>query len=361
MNRILVVDDSLLYRKIVRDALSGDPDLEVIGMAADGAACLQKIPVLRPDVITLDIEMPILDGLGVLRALRATEDAPGVVLLSSCSSINASLTATALRLGAFDFIVKPSADSATAGAAKLKSKLLPVIKCCLESRRVPALHPDGSTQPATLTPPARHLETSPANRETLPPRIVAIGTSTGGPKALASILPKLPADFPTPLVIVQHMPAYFTRSLAEELDGLSNIRVVEAENGMAVTPGWAYVAPGGRQMKIVAGGAYGQVRITDDAPVGNCRPAVDYLFDSLPGIFGGQILAVVMTGMGCDGTASCKTLSSYGATVIAQDEQSSTVFGMPGQVVAAGLANDICPLEKLPSLIVSYCRGGQMA
>lgn len=357
MNRILVVDDSLIYRKVVRDALSGDPELDVVGSAADGEACLQKIHELRPDVITLDIEMPVLDGLSVLRILNQKEDPPGVVLLSGCSSTNASLTTKALRLGAFDFIVKPDADTAASSSAKLKSRLLPVVKCCLEARGMSAQ--DEQATQTIDTADAQSLETpaSCRGKESAPPEIVAIGTSTGGPQALAEVLPKLPVDFPVPLVIVQHMPPMFTRSLAEELDNLSKIRVVEAEDGMPLEAGSAYIAPGGRQMKILPNESRAVICINDDPPVGNCRPAVDYLFDSLASVFEGKVLAVVMTGMGNDGTASCQTLAKQGARIIAQDEASCTVFGMPGQIVKAGIAVDVCPLHELPNVITSSCGG----
>ena len=345
----------MLYRKVIRDSLSGEPEMVVVGTAADGNACLQKIRELQPDVVTLDVEMPVLDGLGVLRALDHDSAAPGIVLISGCSASSASLTATALRLGAFDFIVKPTEDSAGASARVLRERLLPVVKCCAERLQSRKRGANGTVEATSPHPPKPDTLTRLKSfTRALPPKVVGIGTSTGGPNALAEMLPQLPASIPLPILVVQHMPAVFTQSLAEELNRLCQIHVVEAKDGMSLEPGCAYIAPGGRQMKVVNDGGAASVCVNDDPPVGNCRPAVDYLFRSLADVFGDRVLALIMTGMGDDGTDGCRALHNLGATVLAQDKHSSVVFGMPGQIVKEGLADDVRALHALPEAIMSY-------
>ena len=335
--RVLIVDDSALYRKVVRDVLSDAPGVEVLGVAANGRIALRSADSLKPDLITLDLEMPEIDGLGVLRELQRRGSDVGVVVLSGHSQAGAKLTTAALELGAFDFVVKPSGADHAANAARLQRELLPKLAAFARSRR---------SQSPSLVAATRFPE--PGDQ---PPRVVAIGVSTGGPAALATVLPALPGDFSLPIVIVQHMPAVFTRTLAESLNESCSLHVQEAQNGVPVEPGNVYIAPGGKQMKVVRPNSRTTLRVTDDPPENNCRPAVDYLFRSVAELYGTQSLAVVLTGMGDDGTEGCRLLKSRGARIIAQDAASCVVFGMPRSVIQAGLANVVSPLDEVATTI----------
>lgn len=359
--RVLVVDDSTVFRKVVRDALAAEPEFEVVGVAADGRKALEKIDLLRPDLVTLDVEMPELDGLGVLRELQSRPAPPAVIMLSSLTASGAVLTAQALRLGAFDFILKPSETSLERNVQTLRTKLAERLKV-LEKR--PAGKSGTGTEPggdggnvaaASAIQPARCV---PAPAAKVRPRIVAIGVSTGGPAALAKLLPKLPASLPVPVVVVQHMPPLFTKSMADDLNSSCALSVREALQGEVLQAGTVYVAPGGRQMKIISPEGRPRVEVTDDPPERGCRPSVDYMFRSVSEVYGPSVLAVVLTGMGDDGTAGCRLLKQRGARVVAQDEASCVVYGMPRQVVEAGLADVVCPLGEIDDVIQrSFSRG----
>jgi two-component system, chemotaxis family, protein-glutamate methylesterase/glutaminase len=344
--RVLVVDDSMLFRKVVRDALAQEAGVEVVGWAADGRAALQKIDQLHPDAITLDLEMPDVDGLEVLRQLQKRPAPPGVIVVSALSDAGATMTAQALRLGAFDFVLKPNGANIDENRLRLEADLLPKIRLLAERRNL-TLHAEHSAAKCDLVFPSKKICTLPQK----PPEIVAIGISTGGPSALHTMLPKLPADLPVPVVIVQHMPAKFTRSLAEDLDRRSKVHVKEAEDGERLQPGTVYIAPGGRQMKIEAQLLCLKVRVTDDPPEKCCKPSVDYLFRSLADQIGARVLAVIMTGMGDDGTVGCKLLKQRGALVLAQDAASCVVYGMPRQVIESGLADMVRPLDGIAEAI----------
>jgi two-component system chemotaxis response regulator CheB len=355
--RVLVVDDSTVFRKVVRDALAEQPGVEVVGVAPDGRKALEKIEQLSPDVVTLDVEMPELDGLGVLRELRQRAGGPSVIVLSSFTTTAAALTAQALRLGAFDFILKPSETSLERNVQRLREELEPKIR--LLSAKLGESCNGASEQATSHTNGAACAVERPkfptANAR---PKIIAIGVSTGGPAALHELLPKLPADFPTPIAIVQHMPPIFTRSLAEDLDRSCAISVREASDGETLRPGVAYIAPGGRQMQLDSVGGSPTIKITDDPPERSCRPSVDYMFRSVAHLFGPNALAVILTGMGDDGAAGCRLLKRYGAQVAAQDQASCVVYGMPRQVIEAGLADVICPLQDMHDVILrSVCKG----
>jgi two-component system, chemotaxis family, protein-glutamate methylesterase/glutaminase len=343
--RVLVVDDSMLFRKVVRDALTLDPAIEVVGSASDGRAALEKIEQFKPDAITLDLEMPDIDGLGVLKQLRERPHPPSVIVVSAFTDAGAALTNQALRLGAFDFVLKPSGANINENRDRLAADLLPKMRLLAEGQlAVSRAHSPAKTRPAV---PEKASEKFPEQ----PPRLVAIGISTGGPSSLHEMLPKLPADLPVPVVIVQHMPAKFTRSLAEDLDRRSKLRVKEAEDGERLLAGTVYIAPGGRQMKVEAQLFSLKVRITDDPPEKCCKPSVDYLFRSLADQVGARVLAVIMTGMGDDGTSGCKLLKLRGAHVLAQDAASCVVYGMPRQVIESGLADMVRPLDGIAEAI----------
>ncbi|MGL4514296.1 MAG: protein-glutamate methylesterase/protein-glutamine glutaminase [Lacipirellulaceae bacterium] len=352
--KCLVVDDSALYRKIVRDCLASIPEVEVVGTAADGRQALERIGALRPDLVTLDLEMPHLDGIGVLRELGALGVHPTAIMVSAFTARGAQATTTALQLGAFDFILKPTTGSLDESVLQLKRDLVPKVMAALARRR-PATPAAGRLAPLpALAAAARPVAGAPAYALKLPtrkPDVVAIGVSTGGPQALTRVIPKLPADFPAPIVIVQHMPPMFTKSLADDLNRRSPLHVMEASHGQPLRAGEVLIAPGGKHMRVVNQGAAVVVQLTDDPPERNCRPAVDYLFRSVAQVYGARTLAAVLTGMGDDGALGAKALKQAGATVLAQDEASCVVYGMPKAIVDAGLADAVLPLDRIPDAL----------
>jgi two-component system chemotaxis response regulator CheB len=351
--RVLVVDDSMLFRKVVRDALALEPGIEVVGSAADGRVALEKINQFRPDAITLDLEMPEVDGLGVLRELRLRSNPPGVIVVSALTDAGAALTAQALRLGAFDFILKPSGANFDENRDRLSADLLPKIRLLAERRKL--------LLESAHTAPNCDLEFSAKLTERIPrqtPEIVAIGISTGGPSALHAMLPGLPADLPVPVVIVQHMPPKFTRSLADDLNRHVALNVIEAADGQRLQAGTVYIAPGGLQTRVERQHRGLEIRVTDDPPEKCCKPSVDYLFRSLAEQFGSRVLAAVMTGMGDDGFVGCTLLKKQGAFVIAQDAASCVVYGMPRQIIEHGLADLIRPLDDIAEAIDQAVRPG---
>jgi two-component system chemotaxis response regulator CheB len=349
--RVLVVDDSMLFRKVVRDALALDPAIEVVGSASDGRAALEKIEQFKPDAITLDLEMPEVDGLGVLRQLRERPQPPSVIVVSAFTDAGAALTNQALRLGAFDFVLKPSGANINENRDRLAADLLPKMRLLIE-RRQPVTDRTKAAAKRQPAVPTKVQERVPEK----PPKVVAIGISTGGPSSLHEMLPKLSADLPVPVVIVQHMPAKFTRSLAEDLDRRAKVHVKEAEDGERLQAGTVYIAPGGRQIKIEAQLHSLKVRVTDDPPEKCCKPSVDYLFRSLADQVGARVLAVIMTGMGDDGAAGCQLLKQRGAHILAQDAASCVVYGMPRQVIESGLADMVRPLDGIAEAIEQAVR-----
>jgi two-component system, chemotaxis family, protein-glutamate methylesterase/glutaminase len=335
--RILIVDDSAVMRSLLRSVLAADAQLEVAGTAVDGAAALQSIAALAPDLMLLDVEMPVMDGLTTLKRLRAGGHRLPVIMCSGLTQRGARVTIEALATGAADYVAKPTAqESREAATRTLAGQLLPKIHALVRRTQRSIL----TAAPARLAP---HPAVSAA------PEILAIGVSTGGPDALERLLPALPASFPLPVVIVQHMPALFTSLLAEHLDKSCRLRVREAAEGLAVVPGNIFIARGDSHLEVLkaATGRGTRLHLTNGPPVNYCRPAVDVLFRSLAAAYGGSVLAVVLTGMGSDGLAGCRILREQGATVLAQDEASSTVWGMPGAVATAGLTDRILPLSEM--------------
>jgi two-component system, chemotaxis family, protein-glutamate methylesterase/glutaminase len=357
--RVLVVDDTVTYRKVVGDLLSKLPDIEVVGTAANGKIAMQKMEQLHPDLLMLDVEMPEMDGLAVLRSLRASNSQTGAIVLSAFSTEGAQTTLNALGLGAFDFLVKPSDGSMDQNIERLTRELRPKLAAFARSRQVSRILRSAETGPKAPVPAHRPPEA--AVKPAAPPaapaiavgpiQVVAIGISTGGPKALTDMLPCLPANLPVPVLIVQHMPPVFTKSLADDLDTRCKLRVAEACDGQPVAKGTILIAPGGKQMRVEPGSP-ATVRITDDAPENNCKPSVDYLFRSVVDVYGGRSLGVIMTGMGNDGTAGCRRMKRCGGTLIAQDQASCVVFGMPRTPVEEGLADVVAPLDRIAAEIV---------
>ncbi len=335
--RILVVDDSVVIRKLLSETLSADPELEVVGSASDGRIGLAKIAQLHPDLVTLDIEMPVLNGLETLAEVRKLYPKLPVIMFSTLTERGALATLDALSLGASDYATKPSNTGSPAGAiAAIRAELIPKIK---------ALCAGAVTKLKSLPPPCPPVQVRrPVNRRI---EIVAIGTSTGGPNALAEVLPRIPKDFPLPIVVVQHMPPIFTHLLAERLGARSEISVKEGSSDVVLTPGHAWIAPGNFHMTVKRAGVSSRLGLNQDRPENSCRPSVDVLFRSVADVYGANVLGVVMTGMGSDGVIGARCIRERGGEIIIQDEDSSVVWGMPGLVHAAGQADAVYPLNQL--------------
>jgi len=354
--KVLVVDDTVVYRKIVSDVLAELPGVEVVGTAYNGKSAMMKVNSLKPDLLTLDIEMPEMNGIEVLQRLQAEAPGVGAIMLSTLTQQGGAMTMRALELGAFDFIPKPQSGTMAENRVAVKEALSPMIKAFIRSREIRARLSSLAKSAPIVRPRVQRIisaaRSSIARAEKS--SIIAIGISTGGPNALAQMLPRLPENIGVPIVIVQHMPPLFTQSLANSLNNKCAIAVREATNGEPLLPNVAYVAPGGKQMKIVAG-ADGQqrvVKITDDPPVNNCKPSVDYLFDSVASHYVGRATGVIMTGMGSDGTKGLSLMKRNGATIIAQDEASCVVFGMPKEPIESGIADVVAPLDMIASEIL---------
>ena len=344
--RVMVVDDSVVIRRLVTHALEQDPVLEVVGAASNGAIGLQRIPQLNPDVITLDIEMPDMDGLEMLRRIRREYPMVRVIMFSTLTERGAAKTLEALTLGADDYVAKVSNEgSLDLSMARLREEMIPKI---MQFFRVPA-QARAAVAPAPVSatsPPVRRVPQAAPGMK-VRPKILVIGVSTGGPTALGNILPHLPADFPLPVLVVQHMPPLFTRLLAERLNSTCKLRVEEACQDRIVEPGTILIAPGDFHMKLASNGTGVRVFLDQSPRQNSCRPAVDALFASAGEIYGGAALAVILTGMGQDGLHGTEILKAQGANVLAQDEASSVVWGMPGAVVNAGLADRVLPLDQV--------------
>ncbi len=345
---VLVVDDSVVMRRMLVRMLTEDPVFEVLGSARDGMDALTKLESLRPDVVTLDVEMPHLDGMETLKLIHERYPAIKVIMISSLTARGAAISIDALMQGASDYIAKPDGTVIAPNAyqdlaQELKSKIKQLF--------------DLAGQPASLAPsqtlpgrPFAPLQSKPAR---LAPQLLVIGVSTGGPPALAELIPMIPADFPLPIAIVQHMPPTFTRLLAERLDRIGKINVAEATQDMRLRPGLAVVAPGNFHMRVVRRLGHLQVALNQEEPENSCRPAVDVLFRSAAELFGGSAIAAILTGMGRDGCNGAQEMRKVGAPILAQDRATSVVWGMPGAVVEAGLADAVLPLNKIIPEVMS--------
>lgn len=356
--RVLIVDDSVVIRRLLTDILSQDLELEVAGIAANGQIALAKLDQVNPDIVTMDIEMPIMDGLETLKALRKTHPKLPVIMFSTLTERGSVQTLDALALGASDYVAKPAnVGSVMAGMERISAELIPKIKSlCRRS------------QPATVTPAA---QASAVVRPVFAPRtamgavgggggvdVLAIGVSTGGPNALATLLPGLMRNFPVPILIVQHLPPLFTRLLAERLASVTSMNACEGCAGAVLETGHVWVAPGGFHMEVERSFNRVQLRLHEEAPENSCRPAVDVLFRSVAKVYGSRVLAVILTGMGQDGLRGCESVREAGGQVVVQDEESSVVWGMPGAVSQAGLAEKVLPLGDIAAEINRRVAGG---
>jgi two-component system, chemotaxis family, protein-glutamate methylesterase/glutaminase len=343
--RVLVVDDSVVIRSLVRHALEEDPELEVVGVAANGSIALQRIPQLNPDVLTLDIEMPEMNGLETLRRVRQDYPQLRVIMFSTLTERGAAVTLEALTLGADDYVTKGSNEgSLDLSMAHLREEIIPKIKQFFRRpEQNPAITPTKATELPSALRPSKSYPLFTNTR----PKVLGIGVSTGGPTALAAVLPQLPPGFPLPVLIVQHMPALFTRLLAERLCSSCHLPVEEASDGQSVAPGKILIAPGGFHLQVELSGAEVRVHLNQSPPQNFCRPAVDALFSSIAEVYGGAVIAMILTGMGHDGLRGSEILKAHGAAILAQDEASSVVWGMPGAVVSSGIADRVLPLDQL--------------
>ena len=344
--RVMVVDDSVVIRRLVTQVLEQDPILEVVGTASNGSIGLQRIPQFNPDVITLDIEMPDMDGMEMLRRIRREYPQVRVIMFSTLTERGGAKTLEALTLGADDYVAKVSNEgSLNRSMARLREEMIPKIK---QFFRLPDQMRAARSEPAYVAPVQAARNGIPTQQSMKArPKVVVIGVSTGGPTALGAILPRLPADFPLPILVVQHMPPLFTRLLAERLNSTCQLSASEATQDGLVEPGKILIAPGDFHMKLASKGGGARVFLDQSPRQNSCRPAVDALFASAGEVYAGAVLAVILTGMGQDGLRGVEILKTQGAGVIAQDEATSVVWGMPGAVVSAGLADRVVPLDEV--------------
>jgi two-component system chemotaxis response regulator CheB len=346
MIRLLITDDSAFCRYSITRLVNTDRDIEIVGYAKDGVEALEKVKELHPDVMTLDVEMPHLDGLHTLEKVMVENPLP-VIMVSSLTDEHSDTTIRALELGAVDYFLKAN-PSCPVSCFGVENVLLDKIKAAAKINR--------SKLAAAVTPSGRNIrpvsKRPTAGGNGVPRKIVAVASSTGGPGALYKFIPFIPADIPAALFIVQHMPAGFTRSLADRLNELSQVSVKEAEDGDKLSEGQAILAKGGYHMLIDRG--Y-RVRLTKDPPVFGLRPAADITMSSVAPLYGKDIIFVVLTGMGSDGTKGAVLVKNAGGHIIAQDEESCIVYGMPRSVVEAGVADKVLPLTSIAEEVARLC------
>lgn len=358
--RALVVDDAVVVRRMVTDVLSEDPEIDVVGTAANGRIAVQKLTQVNPDIVTLDIEMPEMNGLETLAAIRKTHPKLPIIMFSTLTERGASATLEALSLGASDYVTKPAnVGSVAIAQQRIRDELIPKVKALCHTGAEPAASftargPVASARTFAEPPPVRRVA------PVLPESsggvdVVAIGVSTGGPNALAVVLPQLPADLPVPIVLVQHMPPMFTRLLADRLNAQSALTVVEATGEDVLVPGHVYIAPGNYHLVLKRRGTHVVTALNQEPPENSCRPAVDPLFRSVSQVYGAHAVAVVLTGMGQDGLRGVEDIRGAGGQVIVQDEASSVVWGMPGFIARAGLADRVLPLTDIAVEINRRC------
>lgn len=349
--KVVVVDDSALVRSILTEIINRQPDMECIGAAADPLAAREMIRNLNPDVITLDVEMPKMDGLDFLSRLMRLRPMP-VVMVSTLTERGAEVTLKALELGAVDFVAKPKigvADGIRALAQDITDKVRIAAKAHI--RRAPAPAPAGAGGAAAPAKPVTVASIGRLSTE----KIIFIGASTGGTEATKDVLVNLPADCPA-VVITQHMPPGFTKSYAARLDGLCKIRVKEAQDGERILPGHGYIAPGGMHLSVERSGANYIARVQDGEPVNRHKPSVEVLFHSAARVVGPNALGIMLTGMGADGAKAMKVMKDAGAYNFVQDEATCVVFGMPREAIAAGAADEVLPLSQIAPRLIERLR-----
>lgn len=336
--RVLVVDDSAVIRRVLTQALNADSEVEVVGVAANGKIALEKIQQTPPDVVILDVEMPEMDGLTTLENIRRDFKNLPVIMYSTQTHRGAYITIRSLLLGANDYVHKHSDNDSLEDAIKnIQNDLLPKIKNVIkresDARPVVKLSRKGGFSNGKI-------------------EAIAIGSSTGGPNALLTIIQGLPKNLPLPVFIVQHMPPMFTQMLANQLNAQARIKVIESFDGVEVQSGCAYVAPGDHHMEVKVKDGKVFIFLNQNPPENSCRPSVDVTFRSVAEVYGSNTLAIVLTGMGQDGLRGCERIREYGGRILVQDEKTSVVWGMPGAVARAGLADEILPIGEIAPAIV---------
>jgi len=347
----MIVDDAVVVRKVLSDALSHDPDLEVVGTASNGRLALAKLQNLHPDVILLDIEMPEMNGLEAIPEIRKLLPHIPIIMFSTLTERGAEATLDALSLGATDYVTKPSNTDMGATSGEITAELIPKIRSLCHIPSPLQMPSSGASKPAQKIQQAE-FRIRPTSLHATRPGIIAIGVSTGGPEALAKLLPTLPAGFPLPVVVAQHMPPIFTELLAKRLTAKCSVPVLECQPGVLLEPGCIWIAPGDYHMVVREEGGLIRLR-THQGPRENfCRPSVDVLFRSVAEVFGAKSLGIILTGMGQDGLKGCEALCKQNAPVMVQDEATSVVWGMPGFVARAGLAEKILPLDQIGPEII---------
>ncbi|MFQ3574281.1 MAG: chemotaxis response regulator protein-glutamate methylesterase [Thermodesulfovibrionales bacterium] len=352
MIKVLIVDDSAFMRNAISSMLSSDPEISIVGTAKDGLEAIEKVKNLKPDIVTMDVEMPRMDGLTALKNIMEKNPLP-VIMVSSLTVEGAKVTIEALELGAVDFIPK-NLSELSINIVKIKEILLEKIKY-IAKKGIPQKIIKPYSRPKTTEPP-KPIITAPPSRSIGERKvsIVAIGTSTGGPKALQSIIPNIPKDFPVPIVIAQHMPPNFTGPFADRMNQLSQIRVKEAEEGESLKPGTAYIAPGRGHLRLKRPkGIETIVSISEGKEDYIYRPSVDALMLSVAELYPGRALGVILTGMGNDGQKGLMAVKQTGSRVFAQNEETCVVYGMPKAVVDAGIADKVLPLEEIAGEIIN--------
>ncbi len=361
--KVLVVDDMVTQRHILSKAMSDVQGIELIGTAPNGKIALAKIGIRQPDLVLMDMFMPDMDGLETLTQIKTKYPNIEVIMLTAINHQMAELTIKALDAGALDFILKPVGKSAEESTSQLRSELLRLISLARArkyARQIRGISANSTGHSPSAKPSVSECTPFQASGRRIPRiDVVVIGVSTGGPGALQEIIPKLPHDFPVPILVVQHMPPMFTASLASRLNHFSKIRVVEGQEGDKIEKGVMYIAPGGRHL-VVRKDPLGMktIGIVNSPPVHSCRPSADVLFRSVAMIYGGRTLSVVLTGMGIDGTSGVAAIRRKGGYSIVQDAKSSVIWGMPGSVVDAGEADEIISLDCMASKITEIAIGG---
>lgn len=359
--RVMIVDDSAVIRGVFRKTLESDPEISVVASVGNGQFALDAVKRHPVEVVVLDIEMPVMDGMTALPELLKLDPEIKVIMASTLTLQNAGISLQALQAGAADYIPKPTSKSEIHSSDNFKRELVDKIKALGLARRGRSPQTKATVSPAakastdTPAPPRKNAPLTFREPSATPPRLIAIGSSTGGPQALQSLVGGLKNDLDLPILITQHMPATFTQLLAEHLAKTGQRPCCEAEDGMPVEPGKTYVAPGGFHMVAEKQGGGVVLRLNTDPPENFCRPAVDPMLRSLADIYQNALLVVILTGMGQDGLKGSQSVIDAGGTVIAQDEASSVVWGMPGAVSLAGLCSDVSPLSDLPSRVMRLC------
>jgi two-component system chemotaxis response regulator CheB len=354
--RVMIVEDSVVYRHSISLILNSDPEIVVISTAPNGKIALKKIGYLNPDVVILDIEMPEMDGIETLRQIKNRYPHVGVIMFSVHTQKGAAKTIEALTLGAFDFVSKPGGlktfESFNANLIKIREELVPLIKACKAKIRSFSEN-ENFTNTIKKKPAPDNINKLSSHNTTLKKEAVAIGVSTGGPDALIEIFPKLPEDIGIPFFVVQHMPPLFTRHLADSLNSKSKIKIVEAQHNEVVTPNKVYIAPGDYHMEVKIRNGEKYIFLQQGPEENSCRPAVDVLFRSIADVFGSKAVGVILTGMGKDGYLGSKIMKSSGAHIIAQNEESCVVFGMPRYVIESGISDEVKSLSEMSNAILS--------